>query len=158
MYQGAFNVESKIYEATYLAQVHYQPHRSMKLETSPPFSRSLCSIHTYSLHLSIKANHYLKSNFLCHKMCVINKTIAINQIFGHSNTTKDGWMNHNNNSPDINLHTDLSIHMRTNTGPVIINQPLVWSLPFDNTRKNSHNLISCTRMRTNLVRQEITSH
>ncbi len=129
----------------------------MKLETLPQCSKSLCSIQVYSKHLNIKANHYLNSNLLYHKSCVINKTITINQIFGHSNTNKDGCMNHNNNSPDINLYTDLSMDMRTNIGQVTISQPLVRSLLFNNTRKNSRNLINCTRMKKSSVGLGTTS-
>lgn len=86
----------------------------------------------------MNSNHYLNSNLLYYKTCVINETIIINQIIGYNNITIK--------------------YSRISISFMIINQPLVQLLLFYNTQKNLHNLISCIETRTNLVKQEITSH
>lgn len=138
IYQRVFNIKNKSYQLTYLAQIYYQLHHSMKFKTLLLCSKSLYNIPTYSKPLSIKVNYHLISIFLYHKTYKINKTI-----------------NHNNNSPDINLQIDFSMHWRTNIGLVALSQLLLQSLLFANTQKNLYNLISYSRIRTSLVGQEI---
>lgn len=164
-YQEIFNIINKIYQAIYLAQIYYQTHCLIKLKTLPLCSKSLFSVYICSKLFNIIVNHYLISKLLYHKTCVISKTLAINKIIttnqipGHSNITKNSCINHISNSlyidinlyMDIILHTDFNMHIKTNTSLVIINKLLIQSLLFNNTQKNSHNLLSCTKTRTNLM-------
>ena len=86
--------------------------------------------HSRDYLLSIQVHHLLRSSLSCHK------TYAINSI---------------------NLHTEFNMHAKINIGLATISQLLVRSL-LSSTQKNSHNLISCIRPKTNLVGLEIISH
>lgn len=80
------------------------------------------------------------------KTFIIDKIIKIYQIFGHSNITRDGYINYNINGffiniilyININLYINFNIYidpnkyMKTNIGPMTINQPLFQSLLFNN--------------------------
>lgn len=86
--------------------------------------------HSKHLHLSIQINHLLKSSNFYHKTYKIN---------------------------NINLHTELNIEMKINISAITINRPLLF-LPFGNTQRNPHNLISCIKTRINLAGQKIILH
>lgn len=83
----------------------------------------------YSRHhlLSIQVYHFPKSSLLYYKIYAINK---------------------------INLYTEFNIYTKINKSLTTISQLLVRSL-LSSTQKNSHNLISCTRLKTNLMGLEI---
>lgn len=97
------------------------------------------SIHPY---LSIQINHFynrhhlfsIQVNFFLRSSPLYYKTYVINNI---------------NLQMEINMYTRISANLTT------ISQPLVWSLLFGNTRKNSNNLTNCIRMKTNLMGLEI---
>lgn len=87
----------------------YQNHFHMyiiSINLNYPQNKILYYQYFYTKHLNIKANYYLNSSLLFHKMCVIN---------------------------NINLYTELNIYLRTNTSRIIISQPLIQSLLFGNT-------------------------
>lgn len=80
--------------------------------------------------LSIQVYLLLRSSFLYYKTYVINS---------------------------INLYIEFNMYMKINTDLATISQLLVWSL-LTITQKNSHNLVSSIRPKTNLVGLGIISY
>lgn len=132
IYKGIFNIKNKSYQIINLAQIYYQLYYLIKLKTFSLYSKSFYSIHTYNKLFNNKVNYYFISIILYHKIYIISR--IINQIFGHNNIIKDKYINYNI-SLDINLNTDLNMYIKTNTGPITINQLLFQTLLFINTQK-----------------------
>lgn len=55
---------------------------------------------------------------------------------------------------NINIYTELNIEININIDEITISWPLSFIL-FGNTQKNSQNLISCIKTRTNLAEWKI---
>lgn len=103
------------------------------LKTFALFSNFSHNVYIFSQLLTSKSIIISLIFFLYYKMYIINRTIPINQIFDYSNTTKNSYLNHNNNNLDINLYRDFYIYIKTNISLVTISQLLFQFLIFNNT-------------------------